>query len=164
MSMNKAAYPRLKVFLIFLFCPAVPGFIAGIVKTFATIAHIAMNPRLIGEVAGAQLMLMPFLAPVLAVLIFLIPFLFFSAVIALTKVMKTPRACMLIALSGASLATLWVMPFILAVVREHDGAAVSDYAWEIVVLFLTSMATCWLTARLSLPETQTPRTDQGALV
>lgn len=152
MSTKKTAYPRLKVFLMFLLSPVVPGFIAGLVKTFTTIAHIAMNPRLIGEVAGAQLMLMPFLAPVLAFLIFLIPFLFFSAVIALTKVLKTPRACMLIALSGASLATLWVMPFILAVVLDHDGAAFSDYAGGIAVLFLTSMATCWLTARLSLPE------------
>ncbi|WP_282357011.1 MULTISPECIES: hypothetical protein [Pseudomonas] len=150
--LSELSYPRLKVFLAFLFCPLVPGFIAGIIKTIATLAHVAMNPRLIGEVAGAQLLLMPFLAPLLAQAIFLLPFLIFSAVIALMKINRTQRNCTVIALSGACLATLWVVPFIYAVLHDAKGADIAEELIGLATLFATAIASCWLTARLFLPD------------
>jgi len=145
-------YPRLKIFLAFFLCPLVPGFIGGIVKTLATIAHLAMNPRLMGEVVGGELMLMPFLGPVLAQVVFLVPFLLFPLVIVAMKVKRTNRACSVIALSGASLATLWVIPFVIAMVRDIERARFSDEVFGLVVLFVTALATCWLTARFFLPD------------
>ncbi len=159
MPVSDVSYPRLKVFLAFLLCPLAPGFIAGLFKTIATVAHLAMNPRLMGEVAGAELMLMPFLGPVLAQVVFLVPFLLFSLVIASMKVKRTSRACSVIALSGAVLATLWVTPFIVAVVRDVESAKFSDEIFGMVVLFVTSMATCWLTARFFLPDPTELETD-----
>jgi hypothetical protein len=149
-------YPRLKVFLAFLLCPLVPGFIASIIKTLATIFHLAMNPRLMGEVVGGELMLMPFLGPLLAEVVFLVPFLLFAMVIALMKVKRTGRSCSVIALSGAALATLWVTPFVLALVSDVNGANFSDEMFGMVVLFVTAMATCWLTARFFLPHPAEP--------
>ncbi|UQS16683.1 hypothetical protein [Pseudomonas sp. HS6] len=154
--MNEVKYPRLKVFLAFLLCPLVPGFIASIIKTLATIFHLAMNPRLMGEVVGGELMLMPFLGPVLAEAVFLVPFLLFAMVIALMKVKRTSRACSVIALSGAVLATLWVTPFVLAVLSDVKGASFSEEISGMVVLFVTAMATCWLTARFFLPDPAEP--------
>ncbi|WP_432216916.1 hypothetical protein ACREYJ_16010 [Pseudomonas kribbensis] len=149
-------YPRLKVFLAILLCPLVPGFIASIIKTLATIFHLTMNPRLMGEVVGGELMLMPFLGPLLAEVIFLVPFLVFAMVIALMKIKRTNRACSVIALAGAALAILWVTPFVLAVVSDVKGATFSDEMFGMVVLFVTAMATCWLTARFFLPDPTEP--------
>ncbi len=149
-------YSRLKVFLAFLLCPLVPGFIASIIKTLAMIFHLTMNPRLMGEVVGRELMLMPFLGPLLAEVIFLVPFLVFAMVIALMKVKRTNRACSVIALAGAALAILWVPPFVLAVVSDVKGATFSDEMFGMVVLFVTAMATCWLTARFFLPDPTEP--------
>ncbi|MBV4458841.1 hypothetical protein KVG96_12845 [Pseudomonas sp. COR58] len=158
--MHHSNYPRLKVFLAFLLCPLVPGFIAGIVKTVATVAHLAMNPRLIGEV-GPELMMMPFLAPVLALLIFIVPFLLFSSAIAGLKVTRTVRACATVALVGACVATLWVVPFVVAVFRDDPRGDGLEYALELAVLFAVSTATCWLTARFFLPEPVSLEVDSG---
>lgn len=157
-ALNKSGYPRLKVFWAFLLCPMVPGFIAGIVKTIAAIAHLAMNPRLIGE-AGPELMVMPLLAPFLALLVYLVPFLLFASLIAWMKIERIRRNCTMISLAGAGIATLWVAPFIVAVVRDVDGASYPDYALGLTVLFAAAMTTCWLTAYFFLPHTICLDTD-----
>lgn len=72
------------------------------------------------------------------------------------KVKRTGRSCSVIALSGAALATLWVTPFVLAVVSDVKGATFSDEMFGIFVLFVTAMATCWLTARFFLPHPAEP--------
>lgn len=101
-------------------------------------------------------MLMPFLGPLLAEAVFLLPFLLFAMVIALMKVKRTSRSCSVIALSGAALATLWVTPFVLAAVSDVEDATFSDEMFGMVVLFVTAMATCWLTARFFLPDPTEP--------
>lgn len=50
--MTQASYPRGKVFMAFLLCPLIPGFIAGLVNSGLLVAHLATHPRLIGEVRG----------------------------------------------------------------------------------------------------------------
>jgi len=47
---------------------------------------------------------------------------------------------------------LWVLLFISNVVQNIKGAQYSDYVIEVLILFVASMATCWLTAYLFLPE------------
>ncbi|MBV4458792.1 hypothetical protein KVG96_12595 [Pseudomonas sp. COR58] len=152
--MIKARYPRGKVFLAFFLCPMVVGGIAGVIKTVTVFAHLIDTPKLLGEVRGGELLLMPFLAPFLAQLVFCLPFLFFALAIALMRVRKTALNCLLVALAGAGVAAGWMFWFVLLVVRNNDinGGEISDYWLELSVSFLASMASCWLAARTFLPQ------------
>ncbi|MBK5530647.1 hypothetical protein JFT86_27315 [Pseudomonas sp. TH06] len=161
--MSHTEYPRRRVFLAFLLCPFVLGFVGGVIKTITLLAHLVNTPKLLGEVRGGELVLMPFLAPFLAQLIFFLPFLFFATVITLLRVRRTAMSCFLVALSGASIATGWVLCFVLLVVRDTDikGGGVSDYLIELSGVFFASLATCWFAARLFLPRksSHTPSID-----
>ncbi|MDI3274835.1 hypothetical protein [Pseudomonas sp. AL03] len=150
--MSGVIYPRRKVFLAFFLCPLVLGFIAGIIRTVAVLAELVSNPKLLGSVRGAELLLMPFLTPLLIQLAFFLPFLGYALAIALIKVKKTPRNCMVVSFLGSCIATSWVLLFISNVVQNIKGAQYSDYVVELLILFVASMATCWLTAHFFLPE------------
>ncbi|WP_123723010.1 MULTISPECIES: hypothetical protein [Pseudomonas] len=150
--MSGVIYPRRKVFLAFFLCPLVLGFIAGIIRTVAVLAELVSNPKLLGSVRGAELLLMPFLTPLLIQLAFFLPFLGYALAIALIKVNKTPRSCMVVSFLGSCIATSWVLLFISNVVQNIKGAQYSDYIIELLMLFVASMATCWLTAHFFLPE------------
>ena len=150
--MSGVIYPRRKVFLAFFLCPLVLGFIVGIIRTVAVLAELVSNPKLLGSVRGAELLLMPFLTPLLIQLAFFLPFLGYALAIALIKVNKTPRSCMVVSFLGSCIATSWVLLFISNVVQNIKGAQYSDYIIELLMLFVASMATCWLTAHFFLPE------------
>lgn len=150
--MSGIIYPRRKIFLAFFLCPLILGFIAGIIRTVAVLAELVNNPKLLGSVRGAELLLMPFLTPLLIQLAFFLPFLGYALAIALIEVKKTPRNCMVVSLFGSCIATLWVLLFISNVVQNVKGAQYSDYVIELLILFVASMATCWLTAYFFLPE------------
>ncbi|RON21742.1 hypothetical protein BK663_27720 [Pseudomonas lini] len=138
--------------MAFFLCPLVLGFIAGIIRTVAVLAELVSNPKLLGSVRGAELLLMPFLTPLLIQLAFFLPFLGYALAIALIKVNKTPRSCMVVSFLGSCIATSWVLLFISNVVQNIKGAQYSDYIIELLMLFVASMATCWLTAHFFLPE------------
>ncbi|EJM56742.1 hypothetical protein [Pseudomonas sp. GM48] len=98
--MSKVSYPRRKVFFAFFFCPLMLGLIVGVVKFVALLVHLASNARLMGEVRGTELVLMPIAAPLIAQVVFLLPFLGFAALIALKKIHRTTRNCVVISLTG----------------------------------------------------------------
>ncbi|WP_347904659.1 hypothetical protein [Pseudomonas purpurea] len=150
--MSEINYPRRKVFMAFFLCPLVLGFFAGIFKFVTLIAHLASNPRLLGEVRGAELLLMPVVAPLIAQVAFFLPFLGFALVVAWLKVNRSPRNCVVLSLVGGCLTTLWALLFITVVVRSVEGAQFSDYIIEMFMVFVASTATCWLAARFFLPE------------
>lgn len=150
--MSEVVYPRRKVFLAFFLCPLMLGFIVGIVRTVAVLTELVSNPKLLGSVRGGELLLMPFLTPLLIQLAFFLPFLGYALVIVLIKVKKTSLNCMVVSFFGSCVAVSWVLLFISNVVQNIEGARYSDYVVEILVLFITSMATCGLTAYLFLPE------------
>ncbi|EJM86516.1 MULTISPECIES: hypothetical protein [unclassified Pseudomonas] len=150
--MSEIIYPRRKVFLAFFLCPLMLGFIAGIIRTVTVLTELVSNPKLLGSVRGAELLLMPFLTPLLIQLAFFLPFLGYALVIVLIKVKKTLRNCMVVSFFGSCVAASWVFLFISNVVQNIKGAQYSDYVVELLVLFAASMATCWLTAHFFLPE------------
>lgn len=150
--MSEKNYPRRKVFMTFFLCPLVLGFLAGIFKFFALLAHLTSTPRLLGEVRGAELLLMPVVAPLIAQVAFFLPFLGFALVVAWLKVSRTPWNCVVLSLAGGCLAILWSLLFITAVVRGVKGAQFTDYILELLLIFIASTATCWLAARFFLPE------------
>lgn len=150
--MSGVIYPRRKVFLAFFLCPLVLGFITVIIRTVAVLAELVSNPKLLGSVRGAELLLMPFLTPLLIQLAFFLPFLGYALAIALIKVKKTPHNCIVVSFLGSCIATSWVLLFISNVVQNIKGAQYSDYVIELLILFVASMATCWLTAHFFLPE------------
>jgi uncharacterized membrane protein len=76
------------------------GLIVGVVKFVALLVHLASNARLMGEVRGTELVLMPIAAPLIAQVVFLLPFLGFAALIALKKIHRTTRNCVVISLTG----------------------------------------------------------------
>jgi hypothetical protein len=160
---SDSAYPRRKVFLAFFLCPFVLGGIAGAIKTFALLAHLVSSPRLLGEVRGGELIMMPFLTPFLAQLVFFVPFFLFALTIALLRIRKTTLSCLLVALAGAGVATGWVLWFVLLVVNDKDikGGGIADYLFDLLLVFLASMVTCWLAARFFLPLMDSDR--QGAI-
>ncbi|MFJ7142000.1 hypothetical protein [Pseudomonas protegens] len=149
--MSAAAYPRRRVFLAFFLCPLALGLVVGVLKFVTLLAHLVSNPRLLGEVRGGELMLMPLVGPLVAQVAFLLPFLVFALVVALLKVNRSPRTCAVLALVGGSLATLWALMFIAMVVRGVKKAQFADYQVEMLVLFVVASLICWLTARLFLP-------------
>ncbi|WP_185752767.1 hypothetical protein [Pseudomonas fluorescens] len=151
--MSEINYPRRKVFMAFFLCPLVLGFFAGIFKFVALLAHLASTPRLLGEVRGAELLLMPLVAPLIAQVAFFLPFLGFALMVAWLKVNRTPRNCVVLSLAGGCLAMLWALLFVTAVVRGVKSAQFSDYIFEMLMIFIASTATCWLVARFFLPET-----------
>lgn len=150
--MSRIIYPRRKVFLAFFLCPLVLGFIAGVIRTVAVLAELVNNPKLLGSVRGAELLLMPFLTPILIQIVFFLPFLGYALAIALIKVKKTSRNCIAVSFFGSCITMLWVLLFISNVVQNIKGAQYSDYVIELLMLFVASMATCWLTAYFFLPE------------
>ncbi|WP_262382368.1 hypothetical protein [Pseudomonas protegens] len=150
--MSAAAYPRRRVFMAFFFCPLVLGLVFGAFKFVTLLAHLASNPRLLGEVRGGELLLMPVLAPLVAQVAFLLPFLVFALGVTLLKVYHSPRACAVLALVGASVASLWALIFIALVVHGVKKAQFADYQVEMLVLFVAACLTCWLAASLFLPE------------
>lgn len=149
--MKRSMYPRHKVFIAFFLCPLVLGFIAGVIKFMAVIVHLTSNPRLLGEVRGGELLLMPLMAPLIAQLLFLLPFLGFSLVVSLMRVRRTSRNCVLLALIGGGLSALWALLVLVVVARGVSNLQLSDYL-EILMLFFASAVTCWLAARFFLPE------------
>lgn len=153
--MNAIKYPRRKVFTAFFFCPLVLGFFAGIYKFITALAHLVSNPKLLGEVRGGELLFIPIAAPIIAQVAFLPPFLGFALVIAWMKVNRTSRNCVLVSLLGGFIAMLWVLLFVMSIVNSVKSAQFSDYFFEMIMIFLTSMATCWLAARFSLPDEKT---------
>ncbi|HEX4552162.1 hypothetical protein [Pseudomonas sp.] len=161
--MSKTGYPHRRVFLAFLLCPFVLGFIGGIIKTITLLAHLVNTPKLLGEVRGGELVLMPLLAPFLAQLIFLLPFLILAGAISLLKIRRTTANCSRVALAGASVATGWVFCFVLLVVFDKDikGGGISDYLMELSVVFFASLATCGFAARLFLPQENTDTYRSG---
>ncbi|MHC8298533.1 hypothetical protein [Pseudomonas sp. ZS1P83] len=150
--MGELNYPRRKVFMAFFLCPLVLGFFAGIFKFVALLAHLASTPRLLGEVRGSELRLMPVVAPLIAQVVFFLPFLGFALVVAWLKVNRTPRNCVVLSLAGGCLAMLWALLFVTAVVRGVKSARFLDYIFEMLMIFIASTATCWLAARFFLPE------------
>lgn len=150
--MSEMNYPRRKVFLAIFFCPLVLGFFAGIFKFVSLLAHLANTPRLLGEVRGGELLLMPVVAPLIAQVAFFLPFLGFALVVAWLKVNRTPRNCVVLSLVGGCLAMLWALLFVAAVVRGVKSAQFSDYIFEMLMIFVASTATCWLAARFFLPK------------
>lgn len=150
--MSEVNYPHRKVFMAFFFCPLVLGFIAGIVKFVALLAHLASTPRLLGEVRGAELLLIPVVAPLIAQVAFLLPFLGFALMVSLMQVSRTPRNCVILSMAGGCLATLWALLFVAAVVRGVKSAQFSDYIFEMLMVFVASTVTSWLVARFFLPE------------
>jgi hypothetical protein len=151
--MSEVNYPRRKVFMAFFFCPLVLGAIAGIVKFVALLAHLASTPRLLGEIRGAELLLMPLVAPFIAQVAFFPPFLGFALIIALMRVNRTPRNCVILSMAGGGLATLWAFLFVVAVVRGVKSAQFLDYIFEMLMVFVASTVASWLAARFFLPET-----------
>lgn len=150
-ALDGIGYPRRRVFLGFFFCPLVAGLVAGLYQFVALLAHLASNPRLIGEVRGGELMLVPILAPLMAQLLFLLPALGLALTVMLLKVRRSPRACGVLALVGGSLAALWVLPLIALVVRHSGKVGFSDYQLELLVLFGLGALTCGLAALCFLP-------------
>lgn len=150
--MSVENYPRRKVFTVFFLCPFVLGFFAGIFKFFALLVHLGNNPRLLGEVRGLELILMPVVAPVIAQLAFLPPFLVFALIIAWVKVNRTSRNCMLVSVSGGFVATAWALLFVAAVVNHTETARLSDYGLEMATIFFGSVVACWVAARFFLPD------------
>ncbi|MGC5702724.1 hypothetical protein J4P02_21200 [Pseudomonas sp. NFXW11] len=149
--MSAGGYPRLKVFMAFILCPLVPGLIAGLVQVGLLLAHLASNPRLLGEVRGAEIMLMPLLAPVVAVLVFLLPLFCLALAVALIGVRRSVFSCRALGLIGGVVAISWVMLFIRAVVNDIATASYGDYLPGVVLLFVAATLTCWATARFFLP-------------
>ncbi|WP_433770603.1 hypothetical protein [Pseudomonas putida] len=149
--MSEISYPRRKVFIAFFLCPLVLGFFAGIYKFVALLAHLVSTPRLLGEVRGGELLLMPVAVPLIAQVAFLPPFLVLALVIARMKVCRTSRSCVLISLAGGFLAMSWSLLFVVAVVRHVKNAQFSDYLFEMLIIFVATSVTCWLAARFFLP-------------
>ena len=145
-------YPRRKVFSVFFFCPFVLGVFAGIYKFFTLLAHLVSNPGLLGEVKGVELLVMPIVTPFIAQVVFLPPFLGFALIIAWMRVGRTSRNCVLISLLGGFVAMLWMLLFVVVIVRNVKGAQFSDYFFEMAMIFFASIATCWLAARFFLPD------------
>lgn len=150
--MTEVRYPRFKVFMIFILCPLVPGFVAGLINSVLLVAHIATHPRLIGEVHGAEILLMPLLTPLVAVVVFFLPLFGLALGVSLLKVRRSARSCNALALLGAVLATGWVSLFIHEVVTHSERARYEDYWLGVFVVFLAALVTCWSTARLFLPK------------
>ncbi|MCY7259949.1 hypothetical protein [Pseudomonas protegens] len=150
--MTEAGYPRFKVFIVFLLCPLVPGLIAGLVNSVLLVAHVATHPRLIGEVRGGEILLMPLLAPLVVVLVFFLPLFGLALGVALLKVRRSAFNCNALALLGSGVATSWVLLFIREVVNYSEKARYGDYWPVLLLVFLAALMTCWSTARLFLPE------------
>lgn len=156
--MTEVRYPRFKVFMSFILCPLVPGFVAGLINSVLLVAHMATHPRLIGEVRGGEILLMPLLMPLVAVLVFFLPLLGLALGASLLKVRRSARSCNALALLGAVLATGWVALFIREVVTHSARARYDDYWLGLFLVFLAALVTCWSTARLFLPpRLQEPR-------
>ncbi|MCO7579456.1 MULTISPECIES: hypothetical protein [Pseudomonas] len=150
--MTEVKYPRLKVFAVFVLCPLVPGFVAGLVNFVLLLAHLTSNPRLLGEVRGGELLLMPVLAPLVTLLLFFLPFFGLALGVALMKVRRSAFSCIALSLIGGSLAMAWALLFIREVVNDIATARYSDYLLGLLLIFLAAAMTCWLTARLFLPQ------------
>ena len=150
--MDVKNYPRRKVFSVFFFCPLVMGFFVGIYNFVTLLAHLVNNPRLLGEVRGGELLLMPILTPVIVQVAFLPPVLGFALVIAWRKVIRTSRNCLLVSLAGGLVAILWTLLFLVVIVGTVKSAQFSDYFFELTMIFFTSVVTCWLAARFFLPD------------
>ncbi|WOE77378.1 hypothetical protein RZO07_18795 [Pseudomonas protegens] len=150
--MTEVKYPRLKVFAAFVLCPLVPGFVAGLVNFVLLLAHLTSNPRLLGEVRGGELLLMPVLAPLVTLLLFFLPFFGLALGVALMKVRRSAFSCIALSLIGGSLAMAWALLFIREVVNDIATARYSDYLLGLLLIFLAAAMTCWLTARLFLPQ------------
>ena len=154
--MTQASYPRGKVFMAFLLCPLIPGFIAGLVNSGLLLAHLASHPRLIGEVRGGEILLMPLLTPLLAFLVFLLPLFALALGVVLLKVRRSAFSCNALGLIGSVMMTGWVLLFIRAVVNGVARARYADYLPGMLLLLLTAAVTCWLTARCFLPAPDSP--------
>lgn len=160
--MTPASYPRGKVFLAFLLCPLVPGFIAGLVNSGLMLAHLATHPRLIGEVRGGEILLMPLLTPLVAFLVFLLPMFVLALGVVLLKVRRSAFSCNVLALLGSVMVTGWVLLFIRAVVNGVERARYADYLPGMLLLWLAAAVTCWLTARCFLPSPDSPPVCRAA--
>ena len=145
--MSAIKYPRRKVFFVFLLCPFVLGFFAGIYKFVTLLAHLVSAPSVLGEVRGLELFFMPIIAPFIAQLAFFPPFLGFALVIAWMKVSRTSRSCVVISLVGGSIAMFWGLLFVMVIVSGVRRAQFSDYFPEMAMIFFSSIITCWLAAR-----------------
>ncbi|WP_260627464.1 hypothetical protein [Pseudomonas protegens] len=95
---------------------------------------------------------MPVLAPLVTLLLFFLPFFGLALGVALMKVRRSAFSCIALSLIGGSLAMAWALLFIREVVNDIATARYSDYLLGLLLIFLAAAMTCWLTARLFLPQ------------
>lgn len=149
--MNSSKYPYLKVFFAFWFTPLAVGVVASPVVFEATLAQLFSNPRALGEVVGLELWMVFFSTPVLAQLVYLVPALGFALFVTLCAFRKGRRAYKIIALSGGTVAFLWITWLASVVLRKSDGFWFADNALPLISAFIIGAVGCGLMAFIVLP-------------
>ncbi|APC15418.1 hypothetical protein BLL42_06640 [Pseudomonas frederiksbergensis] len=153
--MSNGRYPSMRVFTVFVLCPLLTGFVVGIVALIVTIFHLVSNPRLLGEVRGAESMLVLVMAPLMAELVFIIPFSVFGFFVVVQKVRKTASALRAISIIGGSVASLWGLLIILVINGGGQKTYISGYGFLLVAVFFVAMLFTGFSAYFVLPEKNT---------
>ncbi|WP_278407133.1 hypothetical protein [Pseudomonas rhodesiae] len=150
--MNTGKYPHLKVFFAFWFMPFAVGLVAGPVIFVAMVARLFANPRTLGEVHGLELWAVFISTPVMVQLIYLLPALGFALFVTLRRFRKGRSAYKTIALSGGTVAFVWLALLTYLVMRDSEVVWFISNGLPLMAAFLIGALGSGLMAVIALPE------------
>ncbi|WP_273820421.1 hypothetical protein [Pseudomonas asplenii] len=116
--MNDGRYPRLKIFMIFLFCPLFVGVAVAPVIFISMLIDLVTKPNLMGEVRGAENFMVLVVVPLILEALLFFPFMVLALYLVIKKIKKNRRVVLTAAIFGGGLSVVWLR-FLIFVVSDY---------------------------------------------